>query len=72
MAQDDLHNDDIEKHLGEIRKHGEPYNSEEPAPLYWANFRVRVMQQIEAKEARNGCIGLNKPPMFMEENRRAM
>jgi anti-sigma-K factor RskA len=52
MAQRDLHNDDIEKLLGEIRKQGEPYHSEEPSPLYWANFRVRVMEQIESKEAR--------------------
>jgi hypothetical protein len=39
--------------LDEIRKQGSPYASTEPDQLYWANFRVRVMDQIEAKRSRS-------------------
>jgi hypothetical protein len=52
MARNDLHNGHLAKLQEEIRKQGVPYDSGEPDPLYWANFRVRVMEQIEANESR--------------------
>ncbi len=50
MEQYDKNIADIEKLEDEIRKLSIPYVSEEPGPLYWANFRVRVMDQIAQKE----------------------
>lgn len=46
------HNDedeDIHGLLDSIKQQGTPY-SEEPDPLYWANFRVRVMDRVETKQ----------------------
>lgn len=37
--------------LREISKAGTPYG-EEPDPRYWSNFRVRVMERVEAAEIR--------------------
>ncbi len=53
-----MHNDEemVERLSGEIRDLGEPYASPEPDSLYWANFRVRVMSEVERKQAR-GLIG---------------
>lgn len=45
------HNDedeDIQGLLDSIKQQGTPY-SEEPDPLYWANFRVRVMERVETQ-----------------------
>ncbi len=33
-----------------------PYVSEEPDPLYWANFRIRVMEQISQTDAKLGLL----------------
>src|SRR6478672_10557940 len=56
MARNDTHNGDIEKLLAEIRKEGEPYSGGADDPpsdsRYWANFRVSVMDRIEANESR--------------------
>ncbi|HZK76983.1 MAG TPA: hypothetical protein VFD13_08755, partial [Candidatus Kapabacteria bacterium] len=52
MRNRDHTNEEIQKLEGEIRKLGTPYASETPEPLYWANFRVRVMERIAEKEAR--------------------
>jgi hypothetical protein len=40
--------DELRGLLDQIRQHGTPY-SEEPDPLYFANFRVRLMERVEAK-----------------------
>ncbi len=50
MRNSELNHEDIQKLEGEIRKLGIPYASEEPEPLYWANFRVRVMERIAERE----------------------
>ena len=50
MEHQDKHIANIEKLEDEIRKLTIPYVSEEPGPLYWANFRVRVMDQVSQKE----------------------
>ena len=47
---------DIQKLEDEIRKLAIPYVSEEPGPLYWANFRVRVMDQVAQKEEKMGLL----------------
>lgn len=52
MRQHDQNGEDIQKLEDEIRKLGMPYASKEPEPLYWANFRVRVMDRIAEKEAK--------------------
>jgi hypothetical protein len=41
-----------EKLTDAIRKLGTPYVSNEPDSVYWANFRVRVMDQIAEGESR--------------------
>ncbi len=43
------HNSDIRKLEAELRKLDAPYVSSEPEPLYWANFRVRLMDRIESE-----------------------
>ncbi|HET6402431.1 MAG TPA: hypothetical protein VFH95_13690 [Candidatus Kapabacteria bacterium] len=52
MRQYDQKSEDIQKLEDEIRKLGVPYASETPEPLYWANFRVRVMERVAQKETR--------------------
>jgi hypothetical protein len=52
MRQHDQNGEDIQKLDDEIRKLGTPFASESPEPLYWANFRVRVMERIAEKEVR--------------------
>ncbi len=56
MEKHNEHNANIEKLEDEIRKLAIPYVSEEPGPLYWANFRVRVMEQIAQKEEKVGLL----------------
>jgi hypothetical protein len=56
MEKHDEHIGNIEKLEDEIRKLAIPYISEEPDPLYWANFRVRVMDQVSPKEAKAGLL----------------
>jgi hypothetical protein len=46
----------IEKLEDEIRKLAIPYVSEEPDPLYWANFRVRVMERVAQNEVKAGLL----------------
>jgi len=45
--------EDIKGLLDQIRQQGTPY-AEEPDPLYFANFRVRVMERVEEKSVRMG------------------
>jgi hypothetical protein len=52
MRQHDQNGEDIQKLEDDIRKLGTPYASKAPEPLYWANFRVRVMERVAQKEAR--------------------
>ena len=52
----------------EIRKQGVPYSSEEPDPLYWANFRVRVMEQIEGKQASKSAAVWSKAKEWLAEH----
>ncbi|MEO6938703.1 MAG: hypothetical protein ABI444_00960 [Candidatus Kapaibacterium sp.] len=47
MEQDDKR---LQQVLDEIKRQDAPYSSPEPDPLYFANFRVRVMDQVDAKE----------------------
>jgi hypothetical protein len=56
MEQHNEHIANIEKLEDEIRKLAIPYVSEELGPLYWANFRVRVMDQIARKEEKAGLL----------------
>jgi hypothetical protein len=56
MEKHNEHIANIEKLEDEIRKLSIPYVSEEPGPLYWANFRVRVMEQIAQKEVKAGML----------------
>jgi hypothetical protein len=56
MEKHDKHIANIEKLEDEIRKLAIPYVSEEPDPLYWANFRVRVMDSVSPKEAKAGFL----------------
>ena len=56
MEKHNEHNAKIQKLEDEIRKLSIPYVSEEPGPLYWANFRVRVMEQIAQKEVKAGML----------------
>ncbi len=56
MEKHDKHIANIEKLEEEIRKLAIPYVSEEPDPLYWANFRVRVMDSVSHKEAKAGLL----------------
>jgi hypothetical protein len=53
----------IQKLEDEIRKLAIPYVSEEPSPLYWANFRVRVMDQVAQNEEKAGL--LNRMQQFL-------
>jgi hypothetical protein len=46
----------LEPILNEIRSIGTPY-SDEPDPRYWSNFRVRVMERVEAEELKHQPIG---------------
>ncbi len=50
MRKRDENGEDIQKLEDEIRKLGVPYADDEPEPLYWANFRVRVMERVAQKE----------------------
>jgi hypothetical protein len=56
MEKHSEHIANIEKLEDEIRKLAIPYVSEEPDPLYWANFRVRVMDRIAQNEAKAGLL----------------
>ncbi len=51
MNTQNNHNEeeDIRGLLDSIKQQGMPY-SEEPDPLYWANFRLRVMERVEEPE----------------------
>jgi hypothetical protein len=51
MNNQNNHNEeeDIRGLLDQIKQQGMPY-SEEPDPLYWANFRVRVMERVAEPE----------------------
>ena len=51
MNNQNNHNEeeDIRGLLDQIKQQGTPY-SEEPDPLYWANFRVRVMERVAEPE----------------------
>lgn len=51
MSNINNHNEEEEIRglLDQIRQQGTPY-SEEPDPLYWANFRVRVMERVAEPE----------------------
>jgi hypothetical protein len=51
MNNQNNHNEeeDIRGLIDQIRQQGTPY-SEEPDPLYWANFRVRVMDRVAEPE----------------------
>jgi hypothetical protein len=44
-----IEEEDIRGLLDQIKQQGMPY-SEEPDPLYWANFRVRVMERVAEPE----------------------
>lgn len=50
MRKLDENSKDIQKLEEEIRKLGMPYSGTEPEPLYWANFRVRVMDRIQQRQ----------------------
>ena len=63
MEKHNEHIADIQKLEDEIRKLAIPYVSEEHGPLYWANFRVRVMEQVGQKEEKMGL--LNKIQQFL-------
>jgi hypothetical protein len=56
MEKHNEHIANIEKLEDEIRKLAIPYVSEEPDPLYWANFRVRVMDSVSPKESKVGLL----------------
>ncbi len=56
MQKQNEHIAKIEKLEDEIRKLAIPYVSEEPDPLYWANFRVRVMERVRPNEAKAGLL----------------
>ena len=56
MEEHSEHIASIEKLEDEIRKLAIPYVSEEPDPLYWANFRVRVMDKIAQNEVKAGLL----------------
>lgn len=51
MNNQNNHNEeeDIRGLLDQIKQQGMPY-SEEPDPLYWANFRVRVMERVQPEQ----------------------
>ncbi len=49
MRNEDLNEREIAKLEEDLRKLGTPYALNEPDPLYWANFRVRVMDRIAEK-----------------------
>ena len=51
MSNINNHNEEEEIRglLDQIKQQGMPY-SEEPDPLYWANFRVRVMERVAEPE----------------------
>ncbi len=44
--------EEVQRLEAEIRSLGAPYSSSEPEPLYWSNFRVRVMKQVEGRQKR--------------------
>ena len=56
MQKQNEHIAKIEKLEGEIRKLAIPYLSEEPDPLYWANFRVRVMERVSQNAVKAGLL----------------
>jgi hypothetical protein len=47
---------ELRETLERIKREGVPYASPEPDSLYWANFRVRLNEKIEAKVAPHGFI----------------
>lgn len=51
MNNQNNHNEeeDIRGLLDQIKQQGMPY-SHEPDPLYWANFRVRVMDRVQPEQ----------------------
>jgi hypothetical protein len=51
MRQDDYNENELKRMEDELRSFGTPYSSNEPDDRYWANFRVRLNQAIDAKEA---------------------
>jgi hypothetical protein len=63
MEQYNQNNGNIQKLEDEIRKLAIPYVSEEPGPLYWANFRVRVMERVAQNERKTAW--LERIPQFL-------
>ncbi|HYM20904.1 MAG TPA: hypothetical protein VEW28_07865 [Candidatus Kapabacteria bacterium] len=52
MKQDESYNENELKRMeDELRSFGVPYSSNEPDDRYWANFRVRLNEKIDAKKA---------------------
>ncbi len=56
MKTEHEHNEDIARLTEEIRSFGTPYQTPEPDELYWANFRVRVMERVEEKRGFAGLM----------------
>jgi hypothetical protein len=51
--KDEIYNEqELQKLEEEIRAMGIPYSADEPDERYFANFRVRLMERIEEKEAK--------------------
>ncbi len=51
MRQEDSYTErDLREMEDRIRSLGVPYSSDEPDERYWANFRVRLLDRIEARE----------------------
>lgn len=42
---------ELRETLEQIRREGVPYSSSEPDALYWANFRVRLNERLEARQS---------------------
>ncbi len=55
--------ENLQKLEDEIRKLAIPYVLGEPGPLYWANFRVRVMERVAQNEQKPAW--LERIPQFL-------
>jgi hypothetical protein len=51
MKQDDYNENELKRMEDELRSFGTPYSSNEPDDRYWANFRVRLNEKIDGREA---------------------
>lgn len=56
MKEENYNEKELQRLEEEIRAMGIPFSSPEPDERYFANFRVRLSERIEAAEARKGSL----------------